>query len=250
MMKHAKTIAALLVALLFLSGCGAAAPASSFSPAPLPAIQVPSSRPPLPPPPVPTPSVFTKEIDFDALQGDNPDYIGWLVVPGILVDYGVMYCDDNSYYLNHNESREPAVSGALFADMSNERDFSDHVTVIYGHYMPDESYFTQLHRYKSREYFDENRQVLLYTPLGNMEYEIIAAFETDNRNILYQKDYSQPTVKQELLDWVAGQQGEEACVNLDDVTTDDTFLVLSTCVQLVGGDGRLLVFARRLEAGV
>ena len=131
--------------------------------------------------------------------------------------------------------------------MSNARDFGDPVTLVYGHYMPDESYFTQLHRYKDEAYFEENRQVLLYTPDGNKEYRIVAAFETDDRNLLYQKDYTQPDVMQELLDWIEGQRGLEANVDMAGVDTADKLLVLSTCVQEVGGNGRLLVFAQLLD---
>ena len=52
---------------------------------------------------------------------------------------------------------------------------------------------------------------------------------------------------QELLGWIEGQRGLEANVDMAGVDTADKLLVLSTCVQEVGGNGRLLVFAQLLD---
>lgn len=232
----------LLAGLLgaFLSGCGST-PASSTAPAPLPAPVISSAQ-------SQKQSVaLRREINFVELQQQNIDITAWIEVPGTVIDYPVLYSGDNMFYLNHDENRQQSTYGAVFMDMANLKNLTDPVVVLYGHYTPDESYFTQLHRYKDREYFDQNREMFLYFPGHQLEYEVVAAFTADNQSILYDKDYSQKADMEGFIQWMANAEAEGDHHALEDVTTNDRFLVLSTCVQQVGGDNRYLVVGRLVE---
>lgn len=196
---------------------------------------------------MPTASVSKIEgrIDFTELQQKNADIVAWVEVPGSYIDYPVVRTTDNTYYLNHNEYGFPSPAGAVFIDMSNPDDFSAPVMVAYGHYMPDETYFTHLHRYKEAAYFDKNKEVLIHLPGSLIRYEIVAAFLTGNDNILYEKDYTNKEDMEELLSWIENQP-EGANLNMEGVTPKDRLLVLSTCTK-EGGDGRYLVVAKLVE---
>ncbi len=195
------------------------------------------------------PNVFRRNVDFGTLQGENQDIIGWIEVPETNIDYPVLCTSDNAFYLNHDEYGEYDTYGAIFIDMSNAPDFSSPVTVAYGHYTPDETHFTQLHKYEDRDFFDTNKAVYVYTPGHQQTYEVVAAFLADDRNVLFQKDYSTPDGMQEFIDWMAGTRGLEANINLDGVTAADKFLMLSTCTQEAYHDGyRYVVVAKLVNA--
>ncbi len=111
--------------------------------------------------------INSSPIDFDSLAGIYPDIRGWLRLEGTRVDYPVMQSKDNDYYLNRAVNGIWNKVGTPFMDFRNKGDFSDRLTVIYGHYMGDGSMFTEIHNYKSQKFFDEHPYIDLYTPAGS-----------------------------------------------------------------------------------
>lgn len=105
-------------------------------------------------------------IDFDRLLGINPDVRGWIRLTGTKVDYPVMQSPDNDFYLSHAVTGVWNKSGTPFIDFRNSGDFSDRLTVIYGHFMGDGSMFTDIHKYKTQQFYDEHPAIDLYTPAG------------------------------------------------------------------------------------
>ena len=199
----------LLPILLAISLGGCTAPPSSApevepagAPAPVSSTAVASI---VEPPPV----QLRRNIDFDALRAQNPDIIAWIEVPGTNIDYPVMRTDDNAYYLSHNVRREYDMYGAIFADVQNNTDFTSPVMVVYGHFTPIETEFTQLHRFEDRDFFDANRAVYVYLPGKQLNYEVVSAFTTDDRWLTNGTDYSDPDVMRGFVDWLGAAAAEE-----------------------------------------
>ncbi len=188
------------------------------------------------------------EIDFDELIKINSDTIGYLKIPGTVIDYPVVRGVDNIKYLTTNFEGEYDVLGTVFADMFNGDNLLSPVTVLYGHYDPSGNFFTQLHRYRDSFYFENNPEIYLSTPTADYTYEIIAAFENDNYSLMYEKDYNDKTQLQGFIDKMANIPDPNANLNLESVSTDDTFLALSTCLSV--GDSpekRYVVVAKLVE---
>lgn len=186
-------------------------------------------------------------INFDELLLQNSDVISWIELPGTVIDYPVMRGIDNSYYLTHTIEKKYYVGGSIFADMSNSADFSDPVTVLYGHYMPDKSIFTQLHNFKEKKFFDKNREVFIHLPNKTLQYEIVAGFNIGEENILYKKDYRLKDTMQEFIDLMKNTRDIQARLRLDNATIDDKYIVLSTCQSEQDNATRFIVIARLVE---
>ncbi len=194
------------------------------------------------------PEILRDDIDFDELKETNEDVIAWIEVPGTVIDYPVMRGVDNAKYLTTTIDGEYDLYGSVFADMQNPDDLLDRVSVLYGHFTPDDTFFTQLHNYKDAEYFEENPDMFLYTPYRQEQFEVVAAFTTDNRNILYERNYNDPEELEGFIDWLSETTDEEANLNLEGLSTSDRFLVLSTCVAEVGGsDERYIVVSKYVD---
>ncbi len=232
-----QSLAAVLAVFLLLVACGGDEAVSSAE-APLEINVV-------------APDPFRDDLSFTDLKAVNEDTIAWVEVPGTVIDYPVMRGVDNEKYLTTTVEGEYDPYGAVFADMQNSDDMLVNVGVLYGHYTPDDTYFTQLHNYEDPTYFAENPDMYLYTPSRQEKFEVVAAFFTDNRNILYDRNYNDPEQLQEFIDWLGNSGDEAANLNLEGLLPTDRFLVLSTCVAEEGGETeRYIVVGKMVEQRV
>ena len=65
----------------------------------------------------------------------SENQVAWICIPGSGVDYPVLQGEDNAEYLNKDPYGEFSYSGSIFLDHRNAPDFSDGLSVLYGHHM-------------------------------------------------------------------------------------------------------------------
>lgn len=188
-------------------------------------------------------------IDFASLAQLCPDAYAWIRIPNTTIDYPIVQYggDDQNYYLTHSAENQSNRAGAIFTQSYNAKDFSDPVTVVYGHNWAGTSVmFTPLHQYEDRSYFDQHRDLYIYTPSGTLTYRVFAAYKTDDSHILLTHDFSDSAVFQAYLQQVESMRSMSTNV-ADDVTLDGTsrILVLSTCND--DHQGRFVIHAVRVS---
>ena len=171
-------------------------------------------------------------VKFEELQAVNPDVYAWITVPGTDIDYPILqHASDNSYYLMHNIDGSYGYPGCIYTENLNSKDFTDNNTVIYGHNMKNGSMFAQLHKYEDPDFFDANREVLIYLPEEVLHYTVFAAYIYDDRHLLYSFDFADPDVYQKYLDSVFNIRDMSANIDKDmTVTKDDQIVTLVTCI--------------------
>jgi len=180
------------------------------------------------------PQVSQSEIDFTALQKKNADIYGWLTIPGTEIDYPVVQNEkDDSYYLTHSADRKEDSDGALFTEHAyNRADFSDRVTVIYGHHMKSGAMFGNLQQIYT-DAFEEHRDITVYTPTEELHYQVFAAVPYSNRHILYYYDaFRMQEAVEEFMEEIMSTRSIGATTDPTvTVGEGDKLLVLSTCLQ-------------------
>lgn len=171
-------------------------------------------------------------VKFEELQAVNPDIYAWITVPGTVIDYPILqHASDNTYYLMHNIDGSYGYPGCVYTENMNSKDFTDNNTVIYGHNMKNGSMFAQLHKFEDPDFFNENREVLIYLPDEVLHYTIFAAHIYDDRHLLYSFDFTDPEVYQKYLDSIFSTRDMSANIDKDiTVTTDDQIITLVTCI--------------------
>ena len=92
--------------------------------------------------------------------------------------------DDDYYYLSHGPDGNHDVFGSAYVELCNKPDFTDPVTVIYGHNMLDDSMFATTHYFEDREFFDKNDHFYIYTPGHILTYKIISAYAGNDEHII------------------------------------------------------------------
>lgn len=185
------------------------------------------------------------KIDFELQQAQNPDIYAWITVPGTGIDYPVLQksgTEDiyDNYYLDHKADLSEGLPGAIYTQPVNSRDFKDSVTVLYGHNMKNGGMFSSLHEFEDRDFFEKNRQIIIYTPDNTFVYEIFAAADFSDVLIPYEYDFNDDSEILRYLEDVEECRGNFR--NETEVLKSDKILTLSTCYS--GRDeNRLLIQA-------
>lgn len=183
-------------------------------------------------------------VDFAKLKEENPDIYAWIQIPGTCIDYPVLCRQgDNGYYLTHTYTGKKKIEGAIFTEDLNSQDFTDPNTVIYGHNMKNGSMFRELHEYKDKVFFEENPDVIIYTPEKMLQYHIFAAYTYDDRHILKSFDFSDPDIFSTYLQKVL-DRSKNMSDNVDSnvvLSEESKLITLSTCTG--SPDKRYLVQA-------
>lgn len=170
-------------------------------------------------------------INFDYLEAQNPDIIGWITVEGTVIDYPILYDDTwNLYYLNRNYLGTSTSSGSIFVLSDNGPDFNDFNTLVYGHNMRNGQMFAALHDFRDPDFFRDHGEVIVYTPDRKLTYQVFAAYRTDNLNILRNNDFSTMDARQAYVDGIFEKTDLAQFKQEYPVTGEDRILTLSTCI--------------------
>jgi len=185
---------------------------------------------------------YISPIDFAYLKSINPDIYAWIEVPGTKISYPVLQsATDDAFYLDHNEKKQSDVKGAVFSEHRfNGTDFSDAVTVLYGHNMSSKyqsRMFGELQAlYWDEEFLRNNDEIVIYLPDRELHFEIFAALPFSRMHLLHYYY----TEKQEPFELMIDNIYSTRLLNtvlLEDrrPVFGDQLVVLSTCLS---GDNR------------
>ncbi|WP_394916920.1 class B sortase [uncultured Robinsoniella sp.] len=181
-------------------------------------------------------------VNIAEIQKEMPDVYGWIEIPGTKVNYPVVQReDDNLYYLDRTPEGSSNIEGSIFSEDYNRRDFTDPVTVLYGHNMKNGDMFGELHLYEDKSFFDANRDLYIYLKDRKLTYRIFAAVLFDNRHIMQSYDFSGEDSFLSFIREIMSIRNMRSNVDGDiSILPTDKILTLSTCHGM-GSDYRYLV---------
>lgn len=179
-----------------------------------------------------TEQLVKNPIDFQSLKAENNDIYAWIYIPNTKVNLPILqHVENDTYYLDHDQDGNYSVAGAIFTQSMNSTDFSDPVTVVYGHNMKNDGMFASLHYFEDPDFFNENDTFYIYTQNKILTYTIVSAYQYDNRHIMNSFDFSDPEVRESYFESVSNP--DSLVVNKRDdiqLTEDSKIVQLSTCV--------------------
>ena len=188
-------------------------------------------------------------VDWAALKAMNPDVVGWLQIPGTIVNYPVFKSDDNDFYLHHAPDRSESIGGAVFMDYENTSPgMVDPQTIVYGHHMRNGSQFKPVADMDNQELFDGVKTVWYVTEGGAFKLApLFLYYVNENDTEVRQFQFQSPDAFHAYLNKYLG----EAKTRRPDVETAVNavghVLTLSTCNYYDGYGRTLLVCAPKSE---
>lgn len=124
---------------------------------------------------------------FEELYRLNHDFIGWISIDGMVIDYPVMQTpDDEEFYLYKDFDKKYSRAGTPFIDTESDVKLPSDNLMIYGHYMQSGKMFHDLEDYEDEAFYEKHKYISFDTIYGNGTYEVIAAF----RSQIYAPDYT------------------------------------------------------------
>ena len=186
------------------------------------------------------PPLADNPVDFSSLKEINPDVYAWIYIPmgpeKPDIDLPVLQSrpeDNDNFYLHKDIHRNYLFAGCIYTQKANAKDFSDRVTVVYGHNMLDGTMFSNLVYFQNDDFFDKHAFFYIYTPGHILTYRIAAAIQFDTRHLLNCFDFSDDRVFDNWIhNYILHPKSMIRSVRKDiEVTTEDKLVILSTCLE-------------------
>ena len=187
--------------------------------------------------------------EFARLYTINNHLVGWISIPGTVMDYPVMQTPDTAdYYLYKGFDRQYSRHGCIY--IKEDCDVfapSDNLT-IYGHRMGDGTMFNVLHEYADRDFYEDHRYITFNTLFTRHKYEIISVFRISS-------SVGHPFQYQNFVDAADEEEFQDFMDNCSAYALYDTgvsaaygdkLITLSTC-EYTRANGRLVVVAKCVE---
>jgi len=185
------------------------------------------------------------------LKQVNSDIVALIEIEGTNINYPVLQCDNNDYYMNHNYKKEYSKDGSLFLDKSYNWSIPSTNLLIYGHNnIGSKEMFVELMNYKKEDFYKKHKIIKFTTISEEAEYEIIAVFKS---RVYYQHEtdvfryyyFIHANNETEFNNFVSNAKKASLYDIEATATYGDQLLTLSTCEYSVK-DGRFAVIARKM----
>lgn len=175
---------------------------------------------------------YVSPINFESLRKTNEDIYAWITIPDMdVISYPVVqHPTDDTYYLKHTIEGREGFPASIYTEKWNSKDFTDRVTIIYGHNMADGTMFGPLYRFSSSTYMREHRIISLYTPEGEFHYRIWASVTYSDAYLPYVFDLTTEEGVGAFIRSIQNVRDLNSFVDSEvEVSETDRFVVLSTC---------------------
>ncbi len=207
----------------------------------------PDSSETLVPPDEATPVVNPYKDSFLA----NSDMAAWLMIPNTTIDYPVMWTpEDENYYLNRDFNKKENKNGCLLLDTDSSLDPLTTNLIIHGHNMKSGAMFGNLTDYEDYSYYENHKQLFLYTKEMKKTYEVIAVFRSQvfkkSDNVFKFYKFFEADTQEQFDDFYNNIKGLSIYDTGVTAGFGDHFITLSTCVYHVE-NGRFVVIAKEIS---
>lgn len=183
----------------------------------------------------------------------NPDFYGYLEIPGTGISTPVVQGKDNSKYLKRNFFGESTKYGCPFVNYKNTYAALDYNTSIFGHNMEyDDLVFGELENYRKIDGFKKAPLIHLETMYADYYFKIYAVFLTDSQydssGWYFDYIFTQLKDEAECAEYIAELDARKLYSTGVDIQPTDKLLTLSTCAYDFNEE-RLVVVGRLVREG-
>ena len=183
------------------------------------------------------------EKEEENLYDKYEDYRGWIKIDNTNINYPIVQGKDNSFYLDKDINKNYLSSGSIFMNYLNHG-FNDENTVLFGHHMRNKTMFAQLKKYKEKEFFYGNNDIVIEVENGKvLKYKVFSAYVTDAKDNYIKTNFDDNAQYKEFLEDIKNKSLYKSDI---DVNENDKIITLSTC-SYEFNDARMVVHGKLLK---
>ena len=183
------------------------------------------------------------EKEEENLYDKYEDYRGWIKIDNTNINYPIVQGKDNSFYLDKDINKNYLSSGSIFMNYLNHG-FNDENTVLFGHHMRNKTMFAQLKKYKEKEFFYGNNDIVIEVENDKvLKYKVFSAYVTDSKDNYIKTNFDDKDQYKEFLEDIKNKSQYKSDI---DVNENDKIITLSTC-SYEFNDARMVVHGKLLK---
>ena len=183
------------------------------------------------------------EKEEENLYDKYEDYRGWIKIDNTNINYPIVQGKDNSFYLDKDINKNYLSSGSIFMNYLNHGS-NDENTVLFGHHMRNKTMFAQLNKYKEKEFFYGNNDIVIEVENGKvLKYKVFSAYVTDSKDNYIKTNFDDKDQYKEFLEDIKNKSQYKLDI---DVNENDKIITLSTC-SYEFNDARMVVHGKLLK---
>ncbi len=185
---------------------------------------------------------------YEEMKKENPDFIGWIQIPGTSIDYPVVQSKDRpDYYLHRDFYGKESSYGTPY--LAEDCTLGDPAwgLLIYGHHMKNGEMFAGLADYTEQDFWMDHREIRFDTleDFGDYEVAAVVKLSASNQEIPWQQLVFPGSWQERRQAWqvFAEKRFYDTQAELEE---GDEILCLVTCEYTLK-DGRLMVVGLRKQ---
>lgn len=190
--------------------------------------------------------------EYAELYQQNNDLIGWICIEDTKINYPVMQSVSNpDFYLKHGFDKGYTNYGCPYVGENCDVTKPSDNLIIYGHHMKDGSMFSNLEKFKNKDFWKEHRTIRFDSLYEKQVYEVIAVFKTvvytDSANEFRYYRFSDAETPEQFDEYIS--KCKEKALYDTGVSAEygDKLITLSTC-EYSNANGRLVLVAKKVAA--
>ena len=199
--------------------------------------------------PTPTPDGEVVMLpEYVELYKQNNDMVGWISIPDTKINYPVMQSvDEPNFYLKHGFDKGYTDYGCPYVGESCDVSKPSDNLIIYGHHMKNGSMFSDLEKFKSKDFWEEHKTFSFDTLYEKQTYEVNAVFKTvvytDSVNEFRYYQFSDAETPEQFDEYIAKCKAKALYDTGVSAEYGDKLITLSTC-EYSNTNGRLVLVAK------
>ena len=190
--------------------------------------------------------------EYEELYMQNKDMVGWIRINDTNINYPVMQSIDKpNFYLKHGFDKSYTDYGCPYVAESCDVSKPSDNLIVYGHHMKNGSMFSDLEKFKKKDFWEEHKTLNFNTLYAKQTYEIIAVFKTvvytESSSEFKYFQFSDAESPEHFNNYIS--KCKTKAIYETGVTAEygDKLITLSTC-EYSNANGRLVLVAKRIDA--
>jgi sortase B len=160
----------------------------------------------------------------------NPGVVGWVRIPGTVIDYPIAQGDDNAFYLSHGfDGQENGKLGCPFLDYRCQPDFSGFNSIVYAHHLKNHRMFADISLFADRAFMQNHPQGYLTLADGVHTVTFFAYLNVPSTAPAYHAVFVTEAEKQDYVSYIFSEAKYTQALGAEEIGTDARLLLLSTC---------------------